>query len=90
MKKILIGICGIGNGHINRQICVIKKLLNDGLQIVVATTKEKEELIKELFPNIVVLNIIIPWITCNKNGINYEECLEKYKKQKYRSVSNFF
>ena len=59
MKKVLIGICGIGNGHVNRQICVIKKLLNDGMKIVVATTKEKEKMINEVFPDIVVLNINI-------------------------------
>ena len=29
IKKILVGICGIGNGHINRQICVIKELLKN-------------------------------------------------------------
>ena len=45
MKKVLIGICGIGNGHVNRQICVIKKLLNQGMKILVATTKEKEKMI---------------------------------------------
>ena len=41
MKKILIGICGIGNGHINRQICVIKELLNNNYEVLVATEANK-------------------------------------------------
>lgn len=90
MKKVLIGICGIGNGHVNRQICVIKKLLNDGMKIVVATTKEKEKMINEVFPDIVVLNINIPWITCNIKGIDYEECLKKYKEQNIDQYQSFF
>ena len=47
-KKILVGICDIGNGHINRQICVINKFLNEGAHVIVATTKEKENIIKDL------------------------------------------
>jgi UDP:flavonoid glycosyltransferase YjiC (YdhE family) len=29
MKKILIGICGIGNGHVNRQMLIIEELRRD-------------------------------------------------------------
>ena len=47
-KKILVGICDIGNGHINRQICVINKFLNEGAHVIVATTKEKENIIKDI------------------------------------------
>lgn len=90
MKKVLIGICGIGNGHVNRQICVIKKLLNEGMKIVVATTKEKEKMIQENFPDIVVLNINIPWITCNDKGVDYVDCLRKYNEQNINQYQSFF
>ena len=36
--KILIGICGIGNGHLSRQTNVINLLMNNGHEIVIATT----------------------------------------------------
>ena len=34
MKKVLIGICGIGNGHINRQKLIIDELLKYDVEIV--------------------------------------------------------
>lgn len=77
--KILIGICGIGNGHINRQICVIEELLIQEVSIVVAITKEKEHILTTKFPQIKTVVVNIPWITCNNEGIDYYDSLEKYK-----------
>ncbi len=89
-KKILVGICDIGNGHINRQICVINKFLNEGAHVIVATTKEKENIIKDIFPDLIVIQINIPWITCTCNGLNYKDCLDKYKSKKIDQYKNFF
>ena len=41
LKKILIGICGIGNGHINRQICVINEILKKDYQILIKLKKKQ-------------------------------------------------
>ena len=82
MKKILIGICGIGNGHINRQACVINELLKEKAKIVVATQEEKIKILKERFPTLNIIKINIPWITCNDSGIDINSTLNKYKEDK--------
>ena len=43
MKKVLIGICDIGNGHVNRQIMVIKELLKKDFKVVVAISNKKRK-----------------------------------------------
>lgn len=78
MRKVLIGVCGIGNGHINRQSCIIEELLKNDNKVMVVTTDNKIPILEARFPNLKVSNIFIPWISCNENGINYQECLEKY------------
>ena len=79
MKKILVGICGIGNGHINRQINIIQELVKRNFKIIIATTKEKINTLNYYFPDIPKITINIPWVECNSEGINYEFCLEKYE-----------
>lgn len=89
MKKILIGICGIGNGHINRQSCIIEQLLKRNYKVMVVTTANKISTLKKRFPNLKISNIFIPWITCDEKGINYLECLEKYQEEKVDLFSSF-
>ena len=89
MKKILIGVCGIGNGHINRQACVINELLKEKIQVVVATQAEKVNILKERFPTLNIIKINIPWITCNEDGIDINNTLNKYKEDKINQYSEF-
>ncbi|MDO4962682.1 MAG: glycosyltransferase family protein [bacterium] len=79
MKKVLIGICGIGNGHINRQISVIKELIKNNYEVIIATESSKIEVLEAHFPNVHILTITIPWIVCNKNGLSFTETLFKYE-----------
>lgn len=78
MKKILIGICGIGNGHVNRQICVIKELLKHNYEILIATQKNKMVILQDVFKNQKIIEITIPWIVCDNKGLNFKETLKKY------------
>lgn len=87
--KILIGICGIGNGHLSRQTNVINLLLQNDNEIVIATTNNNIDYIKEKYPNLKVLEISIPWIACNKNGIDFEKTINKYKKTNIDQFSKF-
>lgn len=89
MKKVLIGICGIGNGHINRQISVIKELQDKKKEVVVAVTENKVKLLKETFPKLKIICIHIPWITCHENGIDFKDCLEKYDTSKIDYFKEF-
>ena len=78
MKKILIGICGIGNGHINRQMCVIKELKKLKCKIVVAVDKSKIDTLSKLINKKDIIPISIPWIVCDENGFNFKETLKKH------------
>ena len=77
-KKVLVGICGIGNGHINRQICVIKVLLKNNYDVLVATESSKIQTIKDTLKNVKVIELNIPWIVCNEKGFDFKETLDKY------------
>lgn len=46
--KILIGICGIGNGHLSRQTNVINLLMNNYNEIVIAITKKNIEYFEKM------------------------------------------
>ena len=85
MKKVLIGICGIGNGHINRQSCVIEELLNKNYTVLVAISKDKFNLFHDKFPNLGLIDIDIPWIVCDSNGVNFEKTIEKFDNVDYFS-----
>lgn len=92
MKKILVGVCGIGNGHMNRQLMVIKHLLQAGHHVVVATTEDNVNFFKDKINNISVVPVIIPWITCNTNGIDFSDTLNRYENNNidlFQSFLNF-
>lgn len=88
-KKILIGICDIGMGHLNRQICIINELLKYNVDILLTYTDKNEELLKMNFPNIAKVKINIPWISCDLNGIDFSKCLEMYNNKKVDYYANF-
>ena len=87
--KILIGICGIGNGHLNRQTNVISLLMNKKHEIVIATTKNNINYFKNKFPEFKVLEISIPWIACSSKGIDFATSLKKYQEGKIDQFSEF-
>lgn len=76
--KILVGICGIGNGHLDRQSNVIELLLKKGNDVLIATTERGKEYYKNIFPNADILTITIPWIVCDNNGIDFEKTINHY------------
>ncbi len=78
MKKILVGICSIGNGHINRQICVVKELIKSNYEVLIATENNKLQDIKDKLPLVKVIELNIPWIVCDEKGFNFKETLTKY------------
>lgn len=87
--KILIGICGIGNGHLSRQSNVIDLLLSNNHEVVIATTKDSIEYFKNKFKDINILEINIPWIACNINGIDFNTSIKKYNENKIDQFESF-
>lgn len=88
--KILVGICGIGNGHLNRQTSVIEYLLECGHTVVIATTQNNSEHFFKKYPNVKIININIPWITCNTKGIDFKDSLDKYINNNVDQYKTFF
>lgn len=78
MKKILIGICGIGNGHINRQRQIIDKLLDYNVEIVIAITENCYNYFNDLYPTIKKIVVHVPWIFCDNQGIDFVKTQKKY------------
>ena len=87
--KILVGICGIGNGHLNRQTSVINYLLSKKNEIVIATTANNIKYFEDKFKNIKVLEINIPWISCNVRGIDFRDSLQKYSENNIDQFESF-
>lgn len=89
-KKILIGVCDIGNGHINRQICIIDELLRCNVKIVLAITKNSLMRFEYLYPQLKKVLINIPWICCDNNGINFKNTLIKCKNTCVNQYESFW
>ena len=78
--RLLIGICDIGNGHINRQRCIIDELMKCNVEIVLAVTKKSIIFFDSLYPDLKKVIIHIPRVYCDNQGIEFENTLRRYKK----------
>lgn len=66
--NIVIGVCGIGYGHVIRQQSIIDEL-NPLHRIVVLTFGANCTFIKKLYPDIKVYEVSVPWIYSSSRGI---------------------
>lgn len=92
MKRILLGVCSIGNGHVNRQRLIINCLINYDVEIVLAVTNNMHAYFKKLFPELIIISINVPWIYCNNNGIDFIKTKERYENEgedQFKSFLNF-
>ena len=88
--KILYGVCGIGNGHAQRQLPLIE-YFSSKAQIVIFAYDTSFDFYSKYFegkPEITVLNVAVPFYVGNKEGIDFEatEKLESNKKD-YTSIN---
>lgn len=81
-KKVVLGVCDIGNGHISRQTCIIEELKKCNVELVLAVTTNSIMYFNEVFPDIKKVLINIPWIFCNNDGVDFVETLKKYNKSR--------
>ena len=73
-KKIVFGICGIGNGHLNRQRPCLNYLRDRGHQIVVFTYGQALEYFRnhqEACPGITVCEVNNPYIAGCLTGLDF-------------------
>jgi uncharacterized protein (TIGR00661 family) len=81
-KKVLIGICGIGNGHINRQLPVIKHLLENGHDLLIFTYGEGLTYFRDNFPkhlHLTVLPVADPYYVGSPEGLDFEKTARSEK-----------
>lgn len=91
-KKILLGICGIGNGHINRQRQIIDKLLSYDVDLVLAVPSNAYERMTIHYPTLKILPVYVPWVYCNNDGIDFQRTINSYvsdKKDLFESFLKF-
>lgn len=74
MKKILYGVCGIGNGHTQRQLPLIEHFSKDH-QIVIFAYDSSFSFYSTHFkdnPSVTVLEVAVPFYVGNKDGVDLE------------------
>jgi uncharacterized protein (TIGR00661 family) len=81
-KKIVMGICGIGNGHMNRQIPVLKHLLDVGHEVIVLVSEGRSHEILDRFsgyPNLKVMDTANPYFVGGEAGLDFLATAEAQK-----------
>lgn len=73
MKKILYGICGIGNGHFFRQTPVIDYLLEQQHQILFFAYGESYKLLSRYENNklVKIIEVAVPYFIGNNDGLDF-------------------
>lgn len=73
-KKILYGVCGIGNGHMHRQLPLIEYFSRD-YQIVIFAYDTSFHFYRDHFkdyPFVTVLEVAVPFYVGSRTGIDFE------------------
>lgn len=73
MKKILYGICGIGNGHFFRQMPIIDFLISQKYQVLFFAYGESLKLLNRYKDNslIKIVEVNVPYFIGDKNGLDF-------------------
>lgn len=91
-KKILFGICGIGNGHSNREMTILRHLLECGHRIMVFTYGEGLSFFKEKFPtepNLTVVPVANPYYVGSSRGLEFEKtALSEKNKVEFNTINS--
>jgi uncharacterized protein (TIGR00661 family) len=81
-RKILFGICGIGNGHLSRQLAVLRHFLDQGDQVMVFTYGEGLSFFRNrfpLYPNLKVVEVANPYFVGTVGGLDFEQTAQSDK-----------
>lgn len=85
--KILYGICGIGRGHLYRQLPQLTKDLDQGNLVVVFGYDQSYNYLKgweNKYPNLKLFEVGVPYIPGNSVGLDWEQSLNhSYNQQNF-------
>lgn len=87
--RVLLGVCDIGNGHVNRQRCIIQELLSCNVELVLAVTETAAATLHKTFPEIPTIRVSIPWVTCDNDGVDFGDTLRRYRESKNDQFESF-
>lgn len=76
-KKVLIGICGLGFGHSLREKVIVDYFIEQGADLCLVLDGKSSEFYHKYYPQIKKVDARIPFIACDKNGMDYKMCLER-------------
>ena len=73
MMKVLIGVCGLGNGHSIRQHVLVDKFLAEGHQVALFTNRGSTQYFRKTFPGLESLEVWNPYIMTDGREIKFAE-----------------
>jgi uncharacterized protein (TIGR00661 family) len=69
--KILIGVCGIGNGHSMRQASVVRELLVRDHRLAMVGWDASLAFFQRHYPGIPRFEVTVPWLPGNLTGLDF-------------------
>lgn len=91
-NKLIFGVCGIGRGHIYRQLPIISHFAKTS-KVAIFAFGESYIFYKDFFvnnSNVKILRVVVPWIHGGDVGINYQKTSsESFNKKKNFISQNF-
>lgn len=76
MSKIIYGICGIGNGHLYRQLPILEYLINNSNKVLIFTYGKAYEYLKNKYKNSInvrIQEVWVPYYIGVKQSIDFAE-----------------
>lgn len=75
--KVLIGVCGIGMGHVSRQLLVAQELSARGHDVRFMAYGQALPILIQQYSKKVVNSIYVPWVACDARGLRPIESFRK-------------
>jgi uncharacterized protein (TIGR00661 family) len=69
--KILIGVCGFGNGHCFRQSCVLNQLRQRGHEVALFTHDRSGSFFQTYYQEVPQFIVRVPWISASHIGLDF-------------------
>lgn len=91
-NKLIFGVCGIGRGHIYRQLPIISHFVKTS-KVAIFAFGESYVFYKDFFENnsnVKIFLVVVPWIHGSEVGINYQKTSSEPFNKKNNFISQNF
>ena len=76
MKRIAVGVCGIGQGHSIRQSVIVDGLRRTNARVVLFVFGTSAGFFARHYPDVPRVSVRVPWVHGNGHGIDYRKTAE--------------